>query len=111
DGTSVLEQVVACPVTGPDGRSAGFAFLRYDFGALTLRLNQSPRRLGFLVDSHGDYLAHPDPAKLLGGPDAVGERGPLEQAFDQLHDDSHGADGLAAIVRRDEVPLPGVAFF
>src|SRR5690242_17659144 len=62
-----LEQVAVAPVTGPAGETVGFVVLRIDFTALVRPLNQSPRTLGFLVNARGEYLAHPDPARVLGG--------------------------------------------
>jgi PAS domain S-box-containing protein len=44
----------------------GLIVLELDFDRLTDRLRQSPRHLGFLTNSQGDYLVHPDRGKEFG---------------------------------------------
>jgi PAS domain S-box-containing protein len=107
-GQGELEQLAAARVAGPAGDAPWFAVLRIDFAALTRRLNQSPRTLGFLFNARGEYLAHPDPDRVLAAADA--ESDPLAQAFAQLSAEAE-ADGTPAGARLDEVALPGEAFF
>ena len=84
-----LEQLLVTPVAGSDARPAGWAFLRLDFAALAARLNQSPRLIGFLVNARGDYLAHPDPARVLAGPG----NSALDAAFARLQEQSVDESG------------------
>jgi signal transduction histidine kinase/HAMP domain-containing protein len=100
-----LQQVLTAPVTGVDGRPVGWLFLRIDFAALTARLNRSPRLYGFLVDSRGEYLAHPDPALVGSRPGGA----PLDQAFRQL--DERSSKDANAIVRIDDLRLPGLTIY
>ncbi len=106
-GGPPLVQVLATPVVGPDARPAGWAFLRLDFTALAARLNESPRLLGFLVNARGEYLAHPDPARVLGGPADA----PLDKALARLTartvDPAAPADGE----HLDDLALPGLTVY
>jgi signal transduction histidine kinase len=100
-----LQQTLTTPVTGGDGRPAGWLFLRLDFSTLAARLNRSPRLYGFLVDDRGEFLAHPEPAQVGA---SVADT-PLGAGFRQL-DERTGANANA-VLRLDDLILPGVTAY
>jgi signal transduction histidine kinase len=100
-----LQQTLTTPVTGADGRPAGWLFLRVDFSALAARLNRSPRLYGFLVDDRGTYLAHPDPSRVETAPGDT----PLDAGFRQLAE--RAAKDSNAFLRLDDLSLPGVTAY
>ena len=56
------------PVVGPDGRPFGIVVIDIDLRGPFARVRESARPSGavYIVNSNGDYLVHPDPAREFG---------------------------------------------
>ena len=56
------------PVVGPDGRPFGIVVIEFDLRRTFARVRENARPGGavYIVNSNGDYLVHPDPAREFG---------------------------------------------
>ena len=89
---------IATPIFAPDGKPFGIVIVSVDMRPALFRVGSSARRgeAIYVVNSRGDYLVHPDPAREFGS--LLGKPGKWQDDFPDLAASVGARQGFARIV-------------
>ncbi len=100
---------VATPIFTPDGKPLGIFIISVDMRPVFDRIRSSAWRGGaaYVVNGHGDYLVHPDPAREFGSQQGVSNN--WQSDFPYLASSLGAAQGVAQIAPDQAGRPSGVA--